>query len=85
MNIRCKFRCTDIKDNGPGQPKEVDFATQYDPALPEDQRYTKATPWGTLTVSIDNPVALAELRVGATYYVDLIPAPDGPRDPSPLE
>ena len=74
--IRCKFKVTGVEDNGSTEShasKKVTLSTQYDPTLPEDQRFTRWTPTGTLDVVIDNPAALARLAVGADYYVDLTP------------
>jgi hypothetical protein len=76
MTIRCKFKVMSVQDNGSTEShtsKKVTLSTQYDPSLPEDQRFTRWTPTGTLDVVIDNPVALAQLAVGADYYVDLTP------------
>jgi hypothetical protein len=73
MNVRCKFKCRRIEDTVGSAAKEVTFETQYDPGLPEDVRFTKATPWGKLMVSIDNPAALEHLEVGRDYYLDLTP------------
>lgn len=77
MSVRCKFRCaaiTDIPvDGGPSTTKQVVFNTEWDPTIPEDERFTKATPWGNLDIYIDNPAAIAELEVGKFYYLDLTP------------
>jgi len=74
--IRCKFVCTDkaaLEGSLDGTHK-VKFEARYHPETPEDQRFTKATPWGSLDVSISNPTALAALEVGKAYYLDLSPA-----------
>jgi hypothetical protein len=73
MTIRCKFVCQSIQDNGTPESKRVTLGTQYDPELPEDQRFTRWTPSGTLDVVIDNPAAVAQLAVGKAFYVDLLP------------
>jgi hypothetical protein len=44
----------------------------YDESIPEDQRYAKATPSGTLTITVDNPAVVFE--PGASYYLDITPA-----------
>ena len=74
--IRCKFVCeskTPIEHSIDGAHK-VRFDARYHPETPEDQRFTKATPWGTLDVAISNPTALAAIEVGKAYYLDLCPA-----------
>lgn len=56
-------------------PRTYRFAPQYDPAVPEDQRYAKASPMGELRIQIDNP--LVSFRPGQDYYLDftLVPEP----------
>ncbi|MBT2418376.1 hypothetical protein J7F01_41080 [Streptomyces sp. ISL-22] len=44
----------------------------YDPEPPEDQRYAKATPSGSLTIAVDNPAVIFE--PGKQYHLDFTPA-----------
>ena len=74
MGVRCKFRCESVEDNGSPDSKKVVMTTQYDTSIPEDRRFTKWTPTGRLEVVVDNPAAVAELKVGGNYYLDLSPA-----------
>ncbi len=55
--------------------KELHFNTQYDPEIPEDRRFCKATPNGNATFLIDNPAALAQFTLGKCYYLDFTEAP----------
>lgn len=76
MTIRAKMklvRATDIfhTQSGPGY-RTLRFETQYDPAIPEDMRFQKATPTGYCEMQVDNPAALAQFEIGRTYYVDFI-------------
>lgn len=41
----------------------------------EDHDFWTATPSGTLTMYITNPAAFGALANGASYYLDLTPAP----------
>lgn len=66
--VRSKMRVSKIEGN------QVYFETQYDPTVPEDQRFTVATPWGNMMQAIDNPAAIAQLEVGKAYYIDISPA-----------
>lgn len=50
----------------------VKFQAMYDPSLPEDQRFAKATPSGSLEIHVDNPDVHFEL--GQSYYLDFTPA-----------
>ena len=55
----------------------VEFACRYDQNTPEDQRFQKATPSGSITMQVDNPVALEQFKLGKTFYVrfDEVPKP----------
>lgn len=77
MTVRAKLKLTGIhehkwhKDMAP--QVTLKFTAQYDPTIPEDQRFQKATPSGSCELQIDNPVALALFELGVDYYVDFIP------------
>ena len=76
VKIRCKFKVTGVEDNGSTEShnsKKVTLTTHYDPTLPEDQRFTRWTPTGTINVVIDNAAALEQLTPGKDFYVDLTP------------
>lgn len=73
--VRAKFylaESTDLAYAG----KRLKFYPQYDPDIPEDQRFSKATPNGELTIQIDNPIALAAFTLGEYYYLDFTPVVD---------
>lgn len=68
--IRAKFQCVaETKTAWSTEAKTYKLQAMYDPDLPEDQRFAKATPTGTLEMLIDNPSAQPDL--GAFYYLDL--------------
>ncbi len=73
MTVRCKFLCMAIDDIAGSTSKRVTLGAFYSPEVPEDVRFTKWTPTGTLGVTIDNPRALAALAPGKYYYLDLSP------------
>lgn len=74
--IRAKFRCNAVTFFG--DPANDDASRQYtlapiyDTSTPENERFTKATPWGELKMNVDNPAA--RLEVGKVYYVDFTEA-----------
>ncbi len=76
MSVRAKMKLTESTDMAwnPGQ-KKLKFAPEYDTSIPEDQRYSKATPSGEITLWVDNPAALAQLKLGEYYYIDFTPVP----------
>ena len=52
-------------------PRTYRFTPQYDPTVPEDQRYAQATPIGELRIQVDNPNVSFE--PGKAYYLDFTP------------
>lgn len=77
MPIRAKFRCMSEtrKKWGPEDShvtRSYEFMAVYDETLPEDQRFAKATPSGSLTITVDNPAVSFE--PGKSYYLDFTPA-----------
>jgi hypothetical protein len=66
--VRAKFVVSSIKDG------QIEFSTQYDTSIPEDQRFQTATPWGSIKMQIDNPKALEQFAVGKAFYADFSPA-----------
>lgn len=74
MGVRAKFKVTEIKQaSWQGEGRTVTLSAQYDPTIPEDQRYAKATPSGHLEMQIDNPAALEQLPLGKDFYLDITP------------
>lgn len=74
--IRCKFICLSIEPNQPSYPdhnagSKVTMDARWEPKIPEDERFQKWTPSGSLVFHIDNPKAVEEFKVGSHYYVDL--------------
>lgn len=72
--VRAKVTCTKVEGN------EVRFSTVYETddakgADPENVWFTKATPWGEISMGIDNEAAREQFTPGEEYYVDFTPAP----------
>jgi hypothetical protein len=76
MEVRAKFRVESVTEHVWGKAKSVKMGPQYDPSIPEDQRFHEATPSGSLEMLVTNEAALAVLRPGAVFYLDFTPAPD---------
>ena len=74
MAVRAKMTVQSITDFGPNTGKQVKFVTAYDPTIPEDVAFTKATPYGEILMNVDNPAALDQLAIGEAFYVDFTPA-----------
>ena len=73
MSIRCKMTLSAVIAQQWGGAKAI-FHTQYDPAIPDDQAFTKATPTGMAEFQIDNPKAAEQLVIGKAYYFDITAA-----------
>lgn len=89
MSVRAKFTLnavttTDHQFGGDivaGDPvktikgsKTLSFTAVYDDGTPENQRFNKATPSGSLQMSVDNEEALKQFQLGKSYYLDFTPA-----------
>lgn len=70
--IRGKFRCNSVEDFGPFAPKSVKLTTVMADEIPENQRFSKYTPAGSIQMAVDNPNAV--FTPGKNYYVDFTPA-----------
>lgn len=70
--IRAKFRCNSVQNNGPTQPAVIAFTAVYDADTEENARFTKHTPSGALSMTVDNPAAVFE--PGQHYYLDFTKA-----------
>ena len=69
MSIRGKFRVmSETKHYYSDDARTIKLQAMYDPDVPEDQSYAKATPTGTIEMLVDNPAAKFEL--GEYYYAD---------------
>jgi hypothetical protein len=78
MTVIAKMICNDIEDFG--YSKRLSFGCVYEQSgegTPEDQRFTKATPWGEAKMTVDNPAAVEQFSKGEPYYVLFVPAKDG--------
>jgi hypothetical protein len=56
-----------------GNAQNIRLAAQYDPSIPEDQRFMEATPNGELKFYVSNPAVIGGFQIGKNYYVDLTP------------
>lgn len=68
QTIRAKFQCQSETRHHWNGARTYKFAPMYDNSIPEDQRFSKATPSGSLEILVDNPAA--QYEVGAFYYLD---------------
>jgi hypothetical protein len=69
--VRGKFQVTKIAKTSFGST-EITLSPNYDNTIPEDQKYAKATPSGTIQMTVDNPPAVEYLNLGEYFYVDFM-------------
>lgn len=75
MSVRAKFKLTEIRRHYWGAPQQrtLRFDAQYDPGIPEDQRFYDATPSGHFEMLCNNQAALDQFKLGEDYYFDITP------------
>jgi len=67
--VRGKFTLHSIQHHSYGG-QTFRFGAVYDNGTEENRRFAKATPSGTLEMTVDNPPAQAFFELGKTYYLD---------------
>lgn len=78
MQIVAKFMLTQKTETDYGHGHSYfnfKFTPQYDPTVPEDQRFAQATPTGELSMQVDNPPVLEFLskHLGKQFKLMLVP------------
>lgn len=74
MSVRAKFTVCEVRHHSwSEEARTVVLRPQYDQSIPEDRRFSDATPSGELTMLVNNPAAVAQLGVGKAFYLDLTP------------
>jgi hypothetical protein len=70
--VKAKMVVSALKEYAWGG-KEVTLQCHYDQSIPEDQRFQKATPSGSISMQIDNPAALEQFGLGKAFYLNFEP------------
>jgi len=77
--VRGKFTVVEITEFSWSKTgRKITLRPEYDDKLPEDQAYYKATPSGEITMVVDNPPALEQLKIGKKFYVAFTEVPEVP-------
>jgi len=72
--IRAKFRVLSVtEDVYNAAARTIKLAPQYDQSIPEDRRFAQATPTGEMSIYVNNPAAVEELKIGKYFYLDFTP------------
>ncbi|MDE2232549.1 MAG: hypothetical protein KGJ90_00255 [Patescibacteria group bacterium] len=73
MGIRCLMRLDALVPTAWGSHQAM-FSCTYDQSLADEGKsFQKATPTGSASFMIDNPLAIEQLMIGAYYYLDFSP------------
>ena len=73
MNIRAKFVCNSVTLNQYEQDV-VKLSPVYGPDGTANAAWSKATPSGSLELTITNPEARGQFQPGKSYFLDISPA-----------
>lgn len=75
MQVRAKFYVSAVTEHsGDSVARTIKMSAAYDDGIPENQRFHKSTPSGTLEMYVTNPEAIKALEVGKFYYLEISPA-----------
>lgn len=69
VKIRCKFRCSTVKNDGNGE--SVELGAQYDTSNPEDVSFSAATPSGKMEFYVTNPAVRGHFQPQKSYYITI--------------
>lgn len=74
--VRGKFRLHSITENASDSGKSLTFLAvcPADGEIEENAKYHKYTPCGELKMTVNNPSALEQFKLGEYYYLDFTPA-----------
>jgi len=79
--MRVRFLVQDIASQPwSNTSKRVELRARYDPTIPGELRGYDAQPTGEVTLVVNNPKILAQLRVNQAFYIEFIPVPTRPSD-----
>jgi hypothetical protein len=71
--IRSKFRVNEVVKTEYSETAKLTAVCEDKPG-DENTRFNKATPSGSISITIDNPAAQGVLVPGKQFYVDFTPA-----------
>jgi hypothetical protein len=73
--VRAKFTVQSITQHaGWKDARVVRLSPVAADGIPENERYHKYTPSGSIELTIDNPAASGQFELGKSFYVDFTPA-----------
>jgi hypothetical protein len=79
MSVRAKFKVSNVEGVG-DESRNVYLQPVYSDTE-ENKAFWNATPGGSIQLSITNPAAYQQFKVGQDYYVDFTPADQKQQQP----
>lgn len=73
--VRAKFKLNAITDMAGWSAKKMVFDAVCNSSTEENKSFAKYTPSGRLEITVDNPSALEQFKLGGYYYLDFSEAP----------
>ncbi len=75
MQVRAKFRVSNIRTDQEGKPNGFQMAPVYD-SNPESEngKFFAATPGGSVDMWLTRPEVASQFQLGAEFYIDFTPA-----------
>ena len=73
--VRGKFKLDQITANAGQSGKQLTFKAVCNDGTPENERFHRYTPSGSLSMYVDSEPALAQFELGKEYYLDFTPVP----------
>lgn len=70
--IRAKAKVTSVTSHDNMAGKTIQLNAEYDEKIPEDQRFSEATPSFSLTMYVTNPLVLERMTQGKYFYIEFI-------------
>ena len=79
MNVRAKFKCESVTtyegaEDGSSCHVEITLRAV---GGPDNEQWSKWTPYGEIKMTVTNPVAAAAFRPGSEHFLDFSPVPAG--------
>lgn len=71
--VRGKFKLAKVTANAGASGRQLMFSAVCNDGTPENERFHRYTPTGTLEMYVDNPAALTQFELGKEYYLDFTP------------
>ena len=77
MTVRAKSKCVVTSKSNYGAGTEQNSVRLQPVMGPGNESWSKYTPGGSIEMTINNPEALEQFKLGAEYFVDFTPADGG--------